>query len=543
MSELGVLVSGLSVDPNSSNKSGHRVAFLRLPFFTPMTPPLGLGLMKAFLESRGHRVTCHDFNVDSELWNIHHTYFAALNTYADQGSNDGYANLWCILNAHFQAKSSGADAAVCMSLTIRLCSLFSINIDHSVAYDLHALVERYFSRLDSILEKISAEGVADAEFLGVSTYTTSLASSLYALKKLKRRFPHIKTIIGGGIFADDFALGSENLATMERCHDFIDHIVLGEGELLIQKLIEGNFGAKRIISIADLGRENLDIGDVPMPNFTDFDMDSYSHLTIEGGRSCPFQCSFCSETIQWGSYRKKSKEVLAQQMQALSIRHGNNNFFMADSLINPYINGLSSELLSRNIDVMFDGYLRADKAVADRSKTETYAKAGLYRVRLGMESASTRMLEIMDKRTNPGTMSEVLQSLTSAGIRPTTYWVVGHPGETEADFEETVRFVKENHQSMYELEAHPYYYHPYGQVSSRLFEATSIYPDDIADVLKFQVWDVVGQIPERRERYSRLKRFSDVASSLGIPNIYSLADRFQAEERWLSLSPSAREVL
>jgi tRNA A37 methylthiotransferase MiaB len=523
-----------------SATGGRRVALARFPYFTPMAPPLGLGLLKAFLNARGHAVRTYDFNVDERLWDAHHVYFKILNRYARQGANDGYSKLWSILNAHLQAYASGAANERCLSLVVRLAELFAIQIDRDTALELQGCVASYFNRIDEIISKID---LSSHDVFGVSAYTTSLATSLYALRVVKAKYPRIKTVIGGGLFADDFATGSENLERMMNSCHFIDHIVLGEGELLFAKLVEGDFGDRRLVNLADLGKETLNVDDVPTPDFDDFDMDSYSHLTIEGGRSCPFQCSFCSETIQWGSYRKKTKESLASQMDYLSRRHGNKNFFMADSLINPYINGLASELVERNIDVLFDGYLRADRAVADRTKTRAYARAGLYRARLGMETGSERLLKVMDKRTHPDTMSDVLASLCEGGIRTTTYWVVGHPGETDEDFEETLRFVNSNYKHIYELEAHPYYYFPYGQVSSRLFQAESVYPDEIVEILKYQVWDVADHNPSRAVRFERLQRMSQNAARLGIPNIYSLEDKYKAEDRWLSLSPAAQEVV
>ena len=48
------------------------------------------------------------------------------------------------------------------------------------------------------------------------------------------------------------------------------------------------------------------MNEVPIPDFSDLNNEMYYHLSIEGARSCPFQCSFCSETIQWGEYQEKT---------------------------------------------------------------------------------------------------------------------------------------------------------------------------------------------------------------------------------------------
>lgn len=215
---------------------------------------------------------------------------------------------------------------------------------------------------------------------------------------------------------------------------------------------------------------------------------------------------------------------------------------MGDSLMNPYIVPFARELLTRNANVLYDGYLRADKPVTHRDWVHEWAQSGLYRVRMGIESAATRVLEAMDKMTTPATISAALKTLASEGIRTTTYWIAGFPGETEEDFCETLEFIREHHRYIYELEAHPYYYYPYGQIGSRLYECYSLYPEEVIDIIKFKVWDICNANPSRGERYERLSRMCKLATDLGLPNIYTLEDRYQAEERWHSLQPLAKEV-
>ena len=40
----------------------------------------------------------------------------------------------------------------------------------------------------------------------------------------------------------------------------------------------------------------------------------------------------------------------------------------------------------------------------------------------------------------PSVVSKALASLAGAGIKTTTYWVIGHPGETESDFQSLLEF-------------------------------------------------------------------------------------------------------
>lgn len=515
------------------------ILLVKPPFFTPWTPPLGISILKSFLAQHGYSVKCIDFNTDAKLWDTHHEYFKMLQSLENTSINDGYSQLWWILNAHMLAHVNGADTATCKQVLETVIPTYRIKHNSNVIRSLIEIVDRYFKRYDELIEAVN---LSEFNALGTSTYTTSLASSLLLFQRAKQRDSRITTIMGGGVFADDLALGSDNLTTLIEEYPYVDHVILGEGEQLLLKLLRGDLADKRVISISHLADSTLDMKEVPSPDFSDFDTTHYYHLTIEGARSCPFQCSFCSETIQWGKYRKKPAPQFAQQVIELAERYNNNMFFMGDSLMNPYIIEFSKELLKSRSKILYDGYLRADRPVTDRNRVKVWAESGCYRVRLGIESASARVLEKMDKMTTPAVISDVLKSLSSAGIRTTTYWIVGFPGETEQDFQETLDFITEHYKYIYELEAHPYYYYPYGQIGSRLYASYSLYPPEITKIVKFKVWEPSDCSPAREERYARLRRISKLSSDLGIPNIYTMAERLQAEQRWHLLHPLAVEV-
>src|SRR5215213_8523442 len=109
-----------------------KVMLVKPPYFTPWTPPLGIAILKTFLAQHGFPAQCFDFNVDPDLWGMHHKYFAALQRLEDVSINDGYSKLWWILNAHLLAKANGADSEVCKRILRTVIPIFDIRFDESV---------------------------------------------------------------------------------------------------------------------------------------------------------------------------------------------------------------------------------------------------------------------------------------------------------------------------------------------------------------------------------------------------------------------------
>jgi len=380
--------------------------------------------------------------------------------------------------------------------------------------------------------------------LGLSVYKGSLPASLFAFKLTREKYTTIKTVMGGAVFSQTLGYGTPNFERfLKKTKDYLDYIIIGEGELLFLKLLEGELPAgQRVYTLADVGNETLDLSKMEIPDFSDLNIRFYPNLSAYSSRSCPFNCSFCTETVYWGQFRKKKAKQVIEELSELYKRHNFRLFLLCDSLINPIVMDLARESINSDISIYWDGYLRVESRVCDPDTTFLWRQGGFYRARLGVESGSQQILDAMKKNITIDKIKSAISSLADSGIKTTTYWIIGYPGETEEDFQKTLDLIEELKDNIYEAECNPFGYYLSGQVDSgewlAKFNRLPLYPEEIAESLITQSW-ILDCEPSREETYQRISRFVEHCRRLGIANPYSLYDIYQADARWKKLHKHA----
>jgi radical SAM superfamily enzyme YgiQ (UPF0313 family) len=417
---------------------------------------------------------------------------------------------------------------------------YYVNISDVRARGLNRVLDDFYSNLEAyFLDLLEKEKPA---VVGLTAYKCTLPASLFALKLAKKKFPHIKTLIGGGIFVDSHAIGTPNFEILlEYSKDFLDKLIIGQGELLFLEYLKGKLpDSKRVYTKQDVQGRILQFPEVDLPDYSDFDLTRYPYLVATGSASCPNQCSFCSAQRYYGAHRIKDAKQLTGEMIELHKRYGHQLFFMTDSMLNPVIHDLAGEFNKSRYSLYFDAYFRVDDVTANLENTMLWRRGGLYRARLGTESGSQTVLDMIGKDITPAQIKAAVSSLAHAGIKTTTYWVIGHPGETIEDFQKTLDLVEELRNDIYQAEANPFHYHSPTQFGADQWAGNKInlYSEKSRKMLVFETWTANIE-PLRQEAYQRLFRFNQHCRDLGIPNPYSLDDYLKAEERWKKLHKHA----
>jgi len=529
-------------NPNNKPVHGEKILLAMLPFWSAMIPPLGIACLKSFLQLHGYRVTTVDGNTDGQLRKSYDAYFAILEEVVPLEKRGNFFNIGHdILRNHMLGflNHRHRDENRLLELVKTLAAhIYYCPIEHKYLERLNDVIRDFFNSLEKFFMDVLER--ENPTVLGLSVFKDTLPASIFAFRLAKAINKKIKTVMGGGIFSDLLAVGSPDLDRFLEKVPEVDHVIAGEGELLFLKLLQGRLPSnRRVYTLKDIPGDVFDIDLAPPPDFSDLNLLHYPAISTYASRSCPFQCGFCSETVHWGPYRKKKPAQIAGEMITLSQKHHYQLFLMCDSLLNPIISPMSEALNNEKHPVYWDGYLRIDSNVCDADKTFSWRKGGFYRARLGVESGSDRVLKMMNKRIDTTQVKAAVSTLANQGIKTTTMWVIGYPGETEADFQQTLDLVEELKDDIYEAECNAFWFYVNGQIESRRWaqKAFTLYPG-FMDILPVNNWDLRVE-PCREERYKRMNRFVAHCNRLNIPNPYSLREIYEADERWKHLHENA----
>ncbi|MCX6584760.1 MAG: radical SAM protein [Candidatus Aminicenantes bacterium] len=523
----------------------NKILLALLPYWTPLIPPQGIAQMKVFLEKDGYKVKTVDANVETEFKEIYQLYFNTLKKFIPGSHwgnfyNIGHDVLRNHMMAHFNhANGVGAEETYKELVKLLVYHTYFWNLDEEQLCRLDAVIDRFYSELERYILRLLEE--EKPAVLGLTAHLGTLGASMFAFKLTKEKYPGIMTVVGGSMFAGELPMSSPDFGVFLEKTPYIDKVIVGEGEQLFLKLLRGEIPAsQRVITLKEISGRRMDIATLELPDLSGFDLSRYPFNAAFISKSCPYQCRFCSVVAFFGEFREKNVSQAVDQLTELYKRHDVQVFHMLDSLANPFMTALAAELIDRDLSFYMDFYMRVSDEVCDPEITYLWRRGGLYRARLGIETGSPRLLEAMDKGITVEQSKAAIRSLAGAGIKTTTYFVVGFPGETEEDFQQTLDFIEELKNDIWQMECNPFYYYYAGQPEGDKWAnyRMLLYPGYARDLLISQTW-ILNCEPSREERFKRMFRLVEHCKKLGIPNPYSTEEMYEADERWKNLHENA----
>ena len=271
------------------------------------------------------------------------------------------------------------------------------------------------------LEKLFSEKGPSA--VGISlNYLSQALCTFSMLGFIKRDFPHLKLILGGGLVTSWL----QNPGWKNPFSGLVDDFVTGPGEYQLLSLL------------------GLDAGEEMnwRPDYHTLLQDSYLSpgfiLPYSASTGCYWnRCTFCPEHAEGNMYAPIPAQQVVSDLKTIAGETGTVLVHLLDNAISP---ALLKTLAAENRDVPWYGFVRIGTHLTDPDFCVALKKAGCVMLKLGIESGDQGVLDALQKGTRVETASVVLKNLKRAGIAAYVYLIFGTPAETGAEAGKTLEF-------------------------------------------------------------------------------------------------------
>ncbi|MDU8886434.1 radical SAM protein [Yeosuana sp. MJ-SS3] len=316
-------------------------------------------------------------------------------------------------------------------------------------------------QLQYILEK-------QPKIIAIYTNLMTKINVIKLVKILKREptygFP--KIILGG----PDITYNCENYLKTGA-----DFLVIGEGEQTTLELYQAIICKKSFNDIPGIAfmengklikteaREKIkDLAELPMPNRDAIPVQKYlntwqkhhgkSSMTVSTQRGCPYTCKWCSTAVYGLSYRRRPAKIVVEELVKLKATYNADAIWFVDDVFtvsHKWINEFHSEMNKANFKIPFEIITRAERLNDEVLKQ--LKDIGCFRIWIGAESGSQKVIDAMDRRVDVKTVKEMIQKTNKLGIESGTFIMLGYPEETENDIKETIQYLKEANPTQYTI--------------------------------------------------------------------------------------------
>lgn len=292
---------------------------------------------------------------------------------------------------------------------------------------------------------------SNPDIIAFSCYSISMTTTKY-ITDIIRSEGFKGQIWAGGIHPT--TCPSETLENIEG----LNGVVIGEGErtfIEVCRAIYNNASLSDIKGIAykDNGTVKInenrqlieDLDTLPMP-FRDFPEYSYSNHIILSSRGCPFGCDFCDSKSIWGRRaRFRSGEHVTREIEEIA-QKGQKIIGIRDdtfTLRKKHVEDICRSLKNKNLDKRIKLNVGSRIDTMDNEMLVLLKRMNVDFVTFGVETGSSAMQKKIKKNLDISTVVPTIKKTSDAGIRSVTFFMVGHPGETENDINDTYLLIKE----------------------------------------------------------------------------------------------------
>jgi anaerobic magnesium-protoporphyrin IX monomethyl ester cyclase len=163
-------------------------------------------------------------------------------------------------------------------------------------------------------------------------------------------------------------------------------------------------------------------------------------MFVNTSRGCPYKCNFCANASQL-TYRHYSNGRVMEQLKELVRLHGIQWVEFLDltfTISKKRTSELCRAIIDENLQLEWACQTRVD--LVDEELLRLMYLAGCRKIAFGVESGSEKIRNSAIKPIANIEYLRVFALCKKVGIKTMANFVFGHPGETVADMEETIKF-------------------------------------------------------------------------------------------------------
>jgi hypothetical protein len=340
--------------------------------------------------------------------------------------------------------------------------------------ELYASLQKEYTYTDKLLMEILQKRMVetDPSLVAISVpFPGNLYTSLRCGQWIKKHHPHVKVVMGGG-----FANTELRSLSDARVFEFYDFITLDDGEAPLENLllfIEGKIGGgqlkrtftlvnQQVTYINNTACNDYKQGQIGTPDYSDLLLDKYisaievinpMHSLWSDGRwnkltmahGCYWgKCTFCDISLDYIKlYEPISASLLCDRMEEMIVQTGQSGFHFVDEAAPPALmRALSIEIIKRKLTVTWWANIRFEKSFT-RDLCLLLKAAGCIAVSGGLEVASDRLLQLIEKGITVAQVARVNSHFSDAGIMVHAYLMYGFPTQTAQETIDSLEMVRQ----------------------------------------------------------------------------------------------------
>ncbi len=339
--------------------------------------------------------------------------------------------------------------------------------------ELYQALQRKPTYIDTILLSILEAKIATIQptiYLISVPFPGNLYAAFRSAQWIKKHHPHIKILMGGG-----FANTELRSLSDERVFEFFDFISLDDGELPLELIIENiesgrNTELKRtfilenrkVVYKNNSSKKDYKQSQVGTPDYSDLLLDKYisvieivnpMHRMWSDGRwnkltmahGCYWgKCTFCDISLDYIKiYEPIAASILCDRMEEMIEHTGETGFHFVDEAAPPALmRELALEILRRKLVVTWWTNIRFEKSFT-KDLCLLLKTSGCIAVSGGLEVASDRLLQLIDKGVTVEQVAKVTRNFTEAGVMVHAYLMYGYPTQTIQETVDSLEMVRQ----------------------------------------------------------------------------------------------------